>query len=235
MAWYQKADDELYNEVASVMRQYHLPLVDSGVHVDVIVARSEDTPPIVVRGIECAATVRITSTRERALGIGDAVITINGELMPTWSTRQLHAVIDHELTHLELKMDKKTGQPKVDDQDRPMLKIRLHDREFGWFDCVATRWGADSFENSQARELIESATWVQTLLPGFEPEVVYSVPAVVDAIMDDFAERSAEHFRKKDKLRHELKKLSKPKAKPGKLSPAVVPPSSEPYNLELAS
>ena len=216
MAWYQKADDELYNEVASVMRQYHLPLVDSGVHVDVIIARSEDTPPIVVRGIECAATVRITSTRERALGIGDAVITINGELMPTWSTRQLHAVIDHELTHLELKMDKKTGQPKVDDQDRPMLKIRLHDREFGWFDSVATRWGADSFENSQARDLIESATWVQTLLPGFEP--VMAIRAV-DA----------------DNMLAGLIETTKPKRKRGKRSAAVTAPSSEPSNLELAS
>jgi hypothetical protein len=198
MTWYEKANSEIYDEVATVMRQYHGPLVDSAVHVDVIIARSEDTPPLVLRGIECAATVRITSTRERALGIGDAIITINGELMPTWSTRQLHAVIDHELTHLELKLDKKTGQPKEDDQGRPVLKLRLHDREFGWFDSVATRWGSDSFEQAQARDLIESATWVQTLLPGFEPDVVYAAPAVVGTIM------------------------SKPKAKRGKLSPAPV-------------
>jgi hypothetical protein len=48
------------------------------------------------------------------------------------------AVLDHELTHLELVTDDE-GTVKYDDYGRPKLRMRLHDICHGWFSEVAKR------------------------------------------------------------------------------------------------
>ena len=172
MAWFEKAKTELYEAVNRVMEKTHPELHAAAVHVDVIVARSEDGPPLTVRGVECAGSIRITSTRERALGIGDAVMVLNGELLPTWSDKRLTSAIDRELMRLELTKDKKTGEPKEDDQGRPKLRIRPFDFSIEGFHDVADRNGRDSIEYGLASELLDAAVWMQPLLPGFAPETV---------------------------------------------------------------
>jgi hypothetical protein len=76
-------------------------------------------------------------------------------------------VIDHELRHLMLAKNKKTGQIQLDDEGRPKLRIRPHDFEFGWFARTAELYGEESYEVSQAREIV-AAQFVQDFLPGFE-------------------------------------------------------------------
>jgi hypothetical protein len=166
MTWYSKADDDLNRTIQSVMSKYHKPLIDAGVSIDCLVARCEDEHPIKVRGLPALGTIKITGIRDRSLGLGDAIMTIDGEAMPSWNERRLQSLIDHELNHLELVINKKTGEVKRDDLDRPKLKIRLHDHEFGWFDLTARRFGNDSIEVSQAQGLIECARWIQEFLPG---------------------------------------------------------------------
>lgn len=64
------------------------------------------------------------------------------------------AVIDHELTHLELVCDKKTGKPVLHPETgRPKLRLRKHDYQFGWFTEVAQRHGVHSVEVQQAGKL----------------------------------------------------------------------------------
>lgn len=92
-----------------------------------------------------------------ALGVADATIVI---CRPTWVTlsqRQRDALIDHELTHLERATDKEDGTFQVDAVNRPKLKMRRHDHQFGWFDEVAQRHGEASPEVRQARRLMESS------------------------------------------------------------------------------
>ena len=103
--------------------------------------------------------------------MGDALMILDGERLDSWTSKRLQAVIDHELRHLVLSKSKKTGQVQRDDLDRPRLKIRMHDFEFGWFARTAELYGEDSYEVSQAREII-TAGFVQPLLPGFEAEIV---------------------------------------------------------------
>jgi hypothetical protein len=172
MAWFEKAKTELYEAVNRVMQSTHPELHAAAVHVDVIVARSEDGPPLTVRGVECAGTIRITSSRERALGIGDAVMVLNGELLPTWSDKRLASAIDRELMRLELTKDKKTGEPKEDDQGRPKLRIRPFDFSIEGFHDVADRNGRESIEYGLASELLDAAVWMQPLLPGFDLNTV---------------------------------------------------------------
>ncbi len=78
------------------------------------------------------------------------------------------------MTHLELSRDK-DGDIKRDDLGRPVLAIRLHDRQFGWFDVVARRWGEDSFEAEQAKEMVRDWEFAQLYLPGLEPDEIGSV------------------------------------------------------------
>lgn len=170
MTWYMKAEpaSDLVVTIGNVMKKYHSDLHDAGVRIDCLIARCEEGDPIIVRGFAALATIRITSARDRAMGMADAIMTIDGEAMPAWSEKRLQAVIDHELTHLEIAVDKKSGRPKEDDNGRPKLRIRKHDREFGWFDDTARRFGNDSVEVSQARSLLFDAKWIQEFLPGFD-------------------------------------------------------------------
>jgi hypothetical protein len=43
-----------------------------------------------------------------------------------------------------------------DDLDRPKLRVRKHDHQFGWFDSIARRHGPASFEVQQYRKFNES-------------------------------------------------------------------------------
>jgi hypothetical protein len=167
MSWYSIANEEVNLTIQKVMKENHGDLHAAGVTVTALIARSEEGPAIKVRGSEAAGCIRITKLAERTLGLGDALMTLDGERMDAWTSRRLQAVIDHELRHLMLAKNKKTGQIQLDDEGRPKLRIRPHDFEFGWFARTAELYGEESYEVSQAREIV-AAQFVQNFLPGFE-------------------------------------------------------------------
>ena len=118
---------------------------------------------ITVRGCKAAACIRITKLEERVAGRGDAIIWIDGDSCKDWQDATFDAIIDHELTHLEI-IEGKYGGPCFDDAGRLRLKIRPHDFEVGWFEEVAERHGAVSAEAIQASVLVAK----QMYFPGFE-------------------------------------------------------------------
>lgn len=117
---------------------------------------------IVVRGRPAYASIRITKLAERVAGLGDAVMTIDGDQIKEMDPATLDAIIDHELTHLAT-VDGREG-PEFDDHGRLKLRIRPHDFEVGWFDEVAERHGVKSIEVQQAGRLVAR----QMYFPGFE-------------------------------------------------------------------
>ena len=167
MSWFSIANEEINLTIQKVMKENHGDLHAEGVTITAMIARSEEGPAIKVRGCEAAGCIRITKLMERTLGLGDAVMILDGERLDAWSSKRLQAVIDHELRHLMLKPCKKTGGFQRDDEGRPKLRIRPHDFEFGWFARTAELYGEESYEVSQAREIV-AASWVQLLLPGLE-------------------------------------------------------------------
>jgi hypothetical protein len=167
MSWYSIANEEVNLTIQKVMKENHGDLHAAGVTITALIARSEEGPAIKVRGSEAAGCIRITKLAERTLGLGDALMTLDGERMDAWTSRRLQAVIDHELRHLMIAKNKKTGQIQLDDEGRPKLRIRPHDFEFGWFARTAELYGEESYEVSQAREIV-AAQFVQNFLPGFE-------------------------------------------------------------------
>ena len=122
-------------------------------------------PALSRRGHPLAGEIRITPGRDRALGIADAVMTLDGDRWPKFSDALRRALLDHELAHLELKRDA-TEAVMVDKGGRPKLSCRHHDYELGGFHEIAERHGANSFEVLGLAPVVQRQA--QLLLPFFE-------------------------------------------------------------------
>lgn len=173
---YEKAPQEIVKLVRSVMQEHHAALAYCEVRVDVLMADGgEDKngikkPVLKLHGYPCAATVKIVSLKQRALGQGDALITIDQATWDGLDATERKGVIDHELLHLEVaaegggvvQVDPDTGAivgaPKYDDHERPRLKTKLHDWQLGGFRQIAQRYGEKALEVQCVRQCQDSTT-----------------------------------------------------------------------------
>lgn len=178
MPHYQKGNDGHRRLLAQVVERYHGGLHDAGVTFDILVAfATKDEagdpvgPALSHGGYAALATVRINPLKSRVLGQADALITLDGDRWDEYSERQQQAILDHEVTHLELATEEgETGTIVLrDDIDRPKLRMRRHDHQFGWFDDVVRRHGRNSIEWSQF-DTFKSNALKQTWLPGLGPD-----------------------------------------------------------------
>lgn len=141
----------------------HKPLLNAKVKIDYLFARAcadEDNAPIdipiKVRGHRAWAQCRIINLKDRAKGNADAEILIDGDHWDRISLPEQEAILDHELHHLSVIVSRQ-GAVRTDDLNRPKLKLRKHDIEFGWFTVVAERNGEHSVERQQAKSLMDNA------------------------------------------------------------------------------
>ncbi len=162
MPIYSPGSDAMVRQVMEAAERWHPELWDAGLMVDVLEARpktNEEGFPteaaITHAGSTCWATIRINGPKERGAGRGDCLLTVDAYRWPELSERQQLAILDHELTHLELVVDG-AGAVIRDDYKRPKLRARHHDVHFGWFWSVAERHGADSVECEQMGELLRN-------------------------------------------------------------------------------
>lgn len=160
-------DHELQEQLRTVVKKFHPGLADAKVVIDLLLAfgpRSKDGdlkgPALKDHGCQCAAKIRHTNLRDRAKGNGDLEILLDGDRIDEWEERTIMSILDHELSHKELKVDGE-GAVKRDDLERPLFATRYHDREFGWFDHVARRWGNESLEVIQAKAMVTSTQFQQ--------------------------------------------------------------------------
>lgn len=156
---YTKADGDVMEIVGKVMHEHHSDLEKAGVIVDVLLAQAEHdedgnpkADPVKLGGYACSAVIRRTSLKQRALGHGDAEIVIDEDRWNAMSQERQEALIDHELTHLMLAKDK-DGHLKRDDQNRAVLKMRLHDWQLGGFAEIVERHGSAAPDLVEARKL----------------------------------------------------------------------------------
>lgn len=155
---YTKSEDMTYLD--DMLGLYHPELRDAGVTFDVLFARAArnedgdvDGPAVKHGGYPVLAMVKIVNLKDRAKGNADVEIVIDEDNWETMNDEQRNALIDHELEHCELQLemtqDGAEAVVKRDDLGRPKLKMRLHDRQFGWFDVCAERHGVNSAEAQQ--------------------------------------------------------------------------------------
>jgi hypothetical protein len=76
----------------------------------------------------CLGKCRKRGDLDRELDTFDFVIMLNKEAWPGLNLKEKRALIDHELCHANVVLDS-DGEPKVDDADRLVCRIRKHDTE----------------------------------------------------------------------------------------------------------
>lgn len=155
------ADQSVLDLLADVMRERHRPLYDAGVLVGVIMAASDTGDAVVHGGYKVLATVRAISLKDRVYKPIDAEVLIDLQAYDELSYRQKMALLDHELSHLELKKwgyapvrdaaGELTGEEEIrfekDDLGRPTLRLKNGDFHCGdGFDSVIRHWGDDAAE-----------------------------------------------------------------------------------------
>src|ERR1035437_6723825 len=69
------------------------------------------------------------SDLDRELHGFDFVILLNLEAFKTMTEEMRRALIDHELTHAQVKLDDETGKPMEDERGRVCYRTRKHDIE----------------------------------------------------------------------------------------------------------
>lgn len=163
---------KIYERLAAMRDRFHAPLTEAGVAIDVLLvhaARDQNDEPkgsaLDHNGYPAAAVVKILSLEQRVAGRGDAEMVIDGDKWDEWSDAELDSLLDHELEHLELVIDK-DGAVVRDDADRPKLKMRRHDWQHGGFYSIAKRHKEDAFE-VQAVTAVAKEFVVQGVLNGF--------------------------------------------------------------------
>jgi hypothetical protein len=158
MPTYQRCPTDI-NELANeILCQFetHKPLLDAKVKIDFVFAMGDVnektgeiiSDAIVKNGVKALGLARKLSLKDRAMGRGDAEITLDRDHWARIGEHEQRAILDHELHHLSVKIDKR-GLVR-DDLGRPVIVIRDHDYEFGWFRIIAERHGKASIEVQQA-------------------------------------------------------------------------------------
>ena len=175
MPTYQKANKSVHQLAAQLIGRYpdHKPLEAVELKLDLVFAfadTDEDGRPLndalTKNGLKSLGVTRAVPLKDRALGRGDAEIALDGDWWKTASGDEQAALLDHELHHISLKTDK-NGNIKYDDLNRPLIKLRKHDFECGFFAVIADRHGSASQERKQAKAMMDK--FGQYFLPEFCP------------------------------------------------------------------
>lgn len=157
---YTLPEDDMVQILRGLLDFHHRRLRDAGVTICLLVAYGAvdkngdlQAPAITDRGYEALGLCKIMKLIDRVAGMADTRILVDGDRWETMTPEEQEALVDHELTHIEIVMD--GAEPAKDGHDRPKLVIRRHDQHFGWFDEVAHRHGPSSQEVQQARKLAD--------------------------------------------------------------------------------
>jgi hypothetical protein len=164
---YEPCDDEVTDMISDVLKRYHRErlkvanVADAFIRVGAIfylAKRNEKGeltgPPLRLHGYQCAATIKVQSLKNRAQGLPDATICIDGDWWKDAPQKTRIATIDHELEHLERVLDK-TSAGVDDDLGRPRLTVRLHDWQLGGFRVIAERHREHALEMQMAQKFAD--------------------------------------------------------------------------------
>ncbi len=165
---FSDAPDEVLQLLQQVMADYHQPLADAGVRVGTIMAYNDDGPAIKHAGYAAAATIKIVSLKDRLKKHYDAELLIDDTVWKELTHDQRLALLDHELSHVNLKKyvyheirdssGQLTGEKRIsykdDDIGRPKLVTVPGDVNAGdGFQAVIRRHGSSALEYRNAMQL----------------------------------------------------------------------------------
>lgn len=142
---YREASSEVVKLADRLIHKHYPELLEADVSITYWFASNDMGAALTVHGWPAKALVRVNKLRDRVAGLSDASIEIDEAGWDEWDDDHKEAIIDHELHHIEVKRDKH-GHVELDLCNRPKLKLRKHDFEFGGFHEIVARHGAASAE-----------------------------------------------------------------------------------------
>lgn len=162
MSTFLKCPAEVHALAAGILKEFpsHEPLLRAKLKIDLLFALAERDDAGNKKGValklggrECLGIARRIKLKDRVMGRGDCEVSLDGDWWADASAEQQRALLDHELHHFVVELD---GERVVtDDIGRPVVRMRKHDYEFGWFEVIAGRHGLHSMEVQQARRMME--------------------------------------------------------------------------------
>jgi hypothetical protein len=199
MSTYTKCEESIHELAQQLINKYedHRLLLAVEIKLDLVFAFADTddkgrplNDALTKNGIKALGITRAVPLKDRALGRGDAEIALDGDWWKTASGDEQAALLDHELHHISLKTDK-NGNIKYDDLNRPLIKLRKHDVEVGWFKVIAERHGSASQERKQAKAIMDGLG--QWLWPDIAPTVqlTYQGKSTGPMPMDTFSKAAA--------------------------------------------
>jgi len=148
---YSMPDSDDVTLLARALADWHKPLADVGARVQILFASADpesetQTAPVKHGGYPARATIRVVPTKDRLTKGYDAEMLVDRDWWGGARESRRVALLDHELSHLELVLTK-DGQPAYDDLNRPRLKLRKGDyaSSDGFFEVIA-RHGDEAAE-----------------------------------------------------------------------------------------
>lgn len=171
---YQTADGDVRKVVNEAIDSFHKRLRDVNLELGVLVAQNLSGPGVRHNGYPALATIRVVPLKDRVTKGYDAELLIDEREWNSMRPQHRLALCDHELTHLVIVKDKKSGEVKRDDLGRPKLKTQKGDWNGGdGFAEVVERHGdfAVEFLNAQRAftKAKSAAARKPSLLDGIEP------------------------------------------------------------------
>jgi hypothetical protein len=158
--YYQECDSDTIEMAARLILKNHEEIRKADVSITYLFAANEEGPALVHAGWPAKAIVKINSLRDRVAGLKDVTICLDGggDGWKEWTKQHRLAVLDHELHHIEVRKNK-VGAFMYDDANRPKIRLRKHDFQFGGFHLMASRHGEHSGEVLAVRHVEE--VWSQ--------------------------------------------------------------------------
>jgi hypothetical protein len=153
---FQLADASVHQLAKEVMEQHHPELrMPDGDFVKLCIMMAfgdanSSEPALKLHGYAAAAIVKVIPYDQRVDKRADAEIKIDQSQWDAFTDAQRRALLDHEITHLEIQKDD-DGFVKTDDAGRPKLRMKLHDWQLGGFRSIAQRYGRDAIEVINAK------------------------------------------------------------------------------------
>lgn len=151
---YEKANPDVMRLLEAVVKQHHKDLAKEGVRVGVTMVECEDGPAVTHAGQPCAAKVELVTLAKRVHAPVDAIIQVDEAIWKELNGEARNALIDHEVTHLELVRDAKEKVKRAAD-GRPKIRLRPDDWMLTGFAEVVKRHGRAALEYQALRSLDE--------------------------------------------------------------------------------
>lgn len=162
---YAMAEAEVRELCQELITAFHPDMDSADVKVDLLMAFRDpegEEPALSKDKNRILGLSKTIGLKDRVKGMGDCEVILDGDAWQSLTLKEKSALLDHQLEHFEVKRDK-DGSFVFDDINRPVLKIRPHDRVMRFFDTVASRHREHSIEADQLRSMFMRQH--QTYLP----------------------------------------------------------------------